>query len=85
MTAPKLRYGMLIGTFWPSMCASYLLVILLQERGMSNTVIGAVIAVNSIISIVVQPVWGALCDRVGSVKKIFLLCSTCLLYTSRCV
>ena len=87
MTAPKLRYGMLIGTFWPSMCASYLLVILLQERGMSNTVIGAVIAVNSIISIVVQPVWGALCDRVGSVKKIFLLCSTAtlLLFTSLAV
>lgn len=84
MSAPKVRYGLLIGTFWPSMCASYLLVVLLQERCMSNTAIGAVMAINSVISILVQPVWGTLCDWIGSVKKVFLLCSTAtmLLFTS---
>lgn len=67
----------LVGTFWPAMCAGYMLVILLQERGFSNTVIGAVLSANALISILVQPMWGMLSDYMRSAKRTFMLCIGC--------
>lgn len=66
------------GAFWPAMLAGYMLVILLQEKGFSNTDIGIVLSVNSIISILIQPLWGMLSDYIRSIKKVFLLCLTCI-------
>jgi PPP family 3-phenylpropionic acid transporter len=59
------------------MCAGYMLVILLQEKGFTNTTIGIVLSVNSIISIIVQPFLGMLTDYLKSIKKVFILCITC--------
>ncbi len=70
----RISFTLLMSFFWPSMWISYMLVILLQERGFSDSNIGMILSVNAVISVVVQPVWGIISDHIHSVKKTFVLC-----------
>lgn len=60
--------------FW-AMCSAYYpyLVVFLSGRGYSNTVIGTIIAVNSIILVLAQPFWGMVSDWQQSIKKVFIV------------
>lgn len=43
----------------------------LVKRDFSSTQIGLIVMLNSVVSIVAQPLWGLLCDRLRSVRKVF--------------
>ena len=70
--------------FFMSTVAFSFNVILMQSKGFSNTTIGIILAINAIVSIVMQPVWGFVCDWIQSVRKVFVFCTilTCISYCS---
>jgi len=50
----------------------------MNEQGLSATMIGLVSTCSSLVSILLQPMWGMLCDRLRSVKKVYLTCLSVL-------
>lgn len=46
---------------------------LLKYKGYSYSKIGVIVALNSVISIVFQPIWGFVADRYGTKKKVIVL------------
>lgn len=50
------------------------LTVYLQEKGMSVSDIGTIMAVNSIIVILSQPFWGMLADRIQSLRRVVACC-----------
>lgn len=71
----QLQLSTLQFVFWATMAAYFpFTVVFLQAKGLSNTAIGAILSLNSFISIFAQPLGGILSDRYRSVKKVFLLC-----------
>lgn len=71
----QLQLSKLQFVFWATMAAYFpFTVVFLQAKGLSNTAIGAILSLNSFISIFAQPLGGILSDRYRSVKKVFLLC-----------
>lgn len=60
--------------FMSYVCISFN-VVLMQNKGLSNTTIGTILAVTAVISIVMQPVWGFVSDWIQSTRKIFILCT----------
>ena len=67
----RTTFSFLEGAFWPAMCASYLLIIILQDRGFTNTQAGMVLSINATISVLIQPLWGMLSDFLRSTRKTF--------------
>ena len=59
-------------------CYSPYTVVYMHDRGLSTSIIGLVMMANSIVSILMQPIWGMLCDRFRSVKKVYLACLSAL-------
>jgi MFS transporter, PPP family, 3-phenylpropionic acid transporter len=49
-------------------------VVILTERGMSNTQIGLILMINSLVGIVAQPVLGFIADRIRSIRKVIIGC-----------
>ena len=57
-------------------------VVFLSDHGISNSLIGIILTVSSLVAIIVQPMWGILSDRLKSIKKVFILCLLfCMLLT----
>ncbi len=70
----QLYFSFLVLLFWGTFAAYYPFgVVILQEKGFSNTVIGTIMAINSMIVVFAQPFWGMISDRMRSVKKIFII------------
>ncbi len=59
-------------------CYSPYTVVFMNERGLSATMIGLIMTANGLVSILFQPLWGMLCDRLRSVKKVYLVCLSIL-------
>ena len=60
-------------THYASMaCYSAFVVAYMTKRGFSSTQIGLILTINSLISIFAPPVWGMLCDRLRSVRKVYI-------------
>ncbi len=60
--------------YWSSiLCFSGFLVPFLSESGYTNVQIGIITSVISLMTIIAQPVWGYLCDRFETVKKILIV------------
>jgi len=55
-------------------------VVYMNELGMSTTNIGLISTCSNLISIIMQPVWGMLCDRLRSVKKVMIGCLAVLVF-----
>ncbi|NLO82536.1 MAG: MFS transporter [Clostridiales bacterium] len=73
MNKRQLHFSFLEFIFWGAFAAYYpFVVVILQERGFSNTVIGTIMAINSLIVVFAQPFWGMVSDRIRSVKKVFI-------------
>ena len=54
-------------------------VVFLDERGFSNTHIGLILTVTSLVAIVAQPLWGFVSDKIRSLKRTFIFCLiTCM-------
>jgi PPP family 3-phenylpropionic acid transporter len=49
-------------------------VVFLSAHDIPNTQIGVILMLNSCLAILAQPLWGMLCDRLGSIRKVFLIC-----------
>jgi PPP family 3-phenylpropionic acid transporter len=49
-------------------------VVFLSARGIPNAQIGFILMVNSCLAILAQPLWGMLCDRIGSIRRVFVIC-----------
>ncbi|WP_176220708.1 MFS transporter [Cohnella massiliensis] len=47
-----------------------------SQIGISKTEIGLILGIGSLISIVSQPLWGIVCDRTRTIKKVMLLILT---------
>ena len=53
-------------------CYSPFITVFLLDKKVNATTIGTILAVNSMISIIAQPGWGMVSDRVRSVKRVFM-------------
>ena len=63
-----------INIFHYSAMACYypFIVAFLTKRDYSSTQIGLILTINSIIAIIFQPLWGIICDKVRSVRKVYI-------------
>jgi PPP family 3-phenylpropionic acid transporter len=51
----------------------FYLPVLFQEKGFSNSEIGLMMGVSSLISVMAQPFWGLVSDRYRTIKKVLIL------------
>ncbi len=66
------KFSYLNFVYFAAMACYYsFIVAYLVKRGFSSTQIGLVLALNSSVSILTQPLWGFLCDRLHSVRKVY--------------
>ncbi|SFP98312.1 MFS transporter [Caldicoprobacter faecalis] len=73
----QLQYSVLEFIFWATFAAYYpFVVVFLRNKGFSNTIIGTIVAINSLVVVFAQPFWGIVSDRIQSVKKVFIICLT---------
>jgi Major Facilitator Superfamily. len=72
----KLNYYSLIqALFWAAIaCYSPYIVLFLSKHGVSNSLIGIIMMGNSIVSLLLQPFWGMVSDRIRSIRKVFIFC-----------
>ncbi|NLB45226.1 MAG: MFS transporter [Clostridiaceae bacterium] len=60
---------------WATMgCFNPYVAIILTDRGLDNTRIGLVLTLNAVVSILAQPAWGLVSDKIRSVRKVFIFC-----------
>ena len=62
------------GLVWASLVGPISAVIILMERGASNTQIGFFAAAGAVISMGMQPVWGLISDKIGSPRRVLCVC-----------
>jgi MFS family permease len=60
--------------FWFATATGTYLTVFLQKKGFIATQVGAINAVNSLITILATPFWGMIADKIRSIRKIFLFC-----------
>lgn len=72
-TSGNVRFSFLHGLYWASFCVLYsFLVPLYRSYGFSEITIGFLSTTGSLASMVIQPLWGMLSDKLGSLKGIFI-------------
>jgi PPP family 3-phenylpropionic acid transporter len=60
---------------WATMgCFNPYVAIILTDRGLDNTRIGLVLTLNAVVSILAQPAWGLVSDKIRSIRKVFIFC-----------
>ena len=55
-------------------CFNPFIVLFLMHRNVNTVTIGFILMINSLVSLIGQPLWGMVSDRIQSVKKVFLFC-----------
>ncbi len=77
-------YGLLQGSFWMSHATIMgFATVYLQDKGLSNTSIGLLLALGTILSIFLQPVFGSLVDRSPKLTMLHIL-FICTLFIGFC-
>lgn len=72
-TASNLKFSILQGLYWSTICIMYaFLVPLYRHYGYNEITIGILAMVMSLATVVVQPLWGIVCDRTGKIRSVFL-------------
>jgi PPP family 3-phenylpropionic acid transporter len=72
---PEAGFPMLQFFSWASMsCFTPYIVIVMTDRGLDNTRIGLILTLNALVTIVAQPFWGMISDRIQSIRKVYILC-----------
>ena len=75
MNKPKiLRLFIFVGLVWASLVGPISAVIILFERGATNSQVGLFAATAAVISMIMQPVWGLISDKIGSPRRVLCLC-----------
>ncbi|HOV64429.1 MAG TPA: MFS transporter [Spirochaetia bacterium] len=73
MEKGNLEFGALQWFYWSSiLCFQGFLVPFLIENGYTNIQIGIISSFISLMTVIAQPMWGFLCDRFETVKKILV-------------
>ena len=73
-TATNLKFSVIQGLYWSSFCVMYtFLVPLYRAYGYSEVTIGALSMVASLATVLVQPLWGMACDRLGRLRGTIVL------------
>lgn len=72
-TKENISFTIIQTAYWAGFCIlfAYLSPYMLS-LGCSNTQLGVIISANSLASIIGQPVFGYICDRSGSIKKVMI-------------
>lgn len=61
--------------FWSAVaCYNPFIVVFLMHKNLSSTMIGFILMLNSLVTLVAQPLWGMVSDKTRSIKKVFLFC-----------
>lgn len=73
LTKENISFTIIQTAYWAGFCIlfAYLSPYMLS-LGCSNTQLGVIISANSLASIIGQPVFGYICDRSGSIKKVMI-------------
>ncbi len=66
------QYSGLEFMYWFAAATNSFTTVYLQGIGMDPTQVGTISALNSAVSILATPLWGALSDKLRSVKKVFI-------------
>jgi MFS family permease len=70
-----LQISFLEAAFWAAFAVySPFLTYFLKSKGYSNTTIGTITAINSIIVVFAQPLWGMISDKLQSIRRVFIIC-----------
>lgn len=68
-------YAMLQFFSWATIsCFNPYVTVTLTDRGLNNSGIGLILTLNALVSIVAQPAWGLISDRIHSIRKVFIIC-----------
>ncbi|MFA9557039.1 MFS transporter [Evansella sp. AB-rgal1] len=67
-----------ISTFYFTLFFSFAVVIMffplyLQHLGLSTSQVGIIVAMGSVVSVIGQPIWGYISDKLHSIKKVLLI------------
>ncbi len=77
--SPIYKFSALQWFFWSSWATfGAFNVYHLGERGLSNSLVGMLLSIMTFSGILGQYFWGYLCDRLQTVKKVFIFCIACL-------
>jgi oligosaccharide:H+ symporter len=71
---PRLQFIIVEAFFWCALSVTMFNVVYLNELKVSSTIIGMILGSNALISIFAQPIWGWISDKIGSSKKVLMLC-----------
>ena len=63
-----------VGIVWAALVGPGYTVLILDNLGASNTQIGTFTAVSAVLSMVFQPVWGMISDKIGSPRRVLCFC-----------
>ena len=69
-----LKLFIFVGFVWASLVGPFSAVLILDNIGATSPQIGVVMAVCSIVSMVFQPMWGLLSDKIGSPRRVLCIC-----------
>jgi PPP family 3-phenylpropionic acid transporter len=71
--AKYIKYSGLEIAYWFGAATGAYTTVYLQGLGYSPTDVGIISALNSVTGIIAMPIWGMMCDRTRSVRKVFIL------------
>jgi len=63
-----------VGIVWAAVVGPGSVVLILTHKGAATSQIGIVTAVAAVISMVFQPVWGMISDKIGSPRRVLCFC-----------
>jgi PPP family 3-phenylpropionic acid transporter len=63
-----------VGIVWAALVGPVSVVLILTHIGATNSQIGIVTAISAVLSMVFQPVWGMVSDKIGSPRKVLCFC-----------
>ena len=76
MASERVKLSLVQAFFWAAMVCPSLTSMYLASRGFSPKEVGDMAAALALVSIVFQPVWGIISDRLRSARGVFIICMT---------
>lgn len=74
MNPKQIQFSIIEFLYWMAASAASFTVVFLQDKGMSSSQVGIVMAMLNVFGIISPPFWGMVSDKVRSVKKVLVLC-----------
>jgi PPP family 3-phenylpropionic acid transporter len=69
-----IKLFLFVGIAWAAVVGPFQSILILKNLGATSPQIGIFTAVCSVISMVLQPVWGYVSDKIGSPRKVLCIC-----------